>query len=199
MQLNPGALGTYELGVDNAGRMGDQATGPRLIECEASRAAEILAIFNDAIANSTALYEYRLRTLDDMAAWFDAKRKGNYPVVGAADDDGRLLGFASYGPFRPHPAYKYTVEHSVYVASGHRGRGIGRLLLEAIVGRARQQGYHNLVGGIDRDNVISIGLHERLGFEHCGTVRHAGFKFGRWLDLVFYQRILDTPANPVDG
>jgi phosphinothricin acetyltransferase len=120
-------------------------------------------------------------------------------VVGAADDAHRLLGFASYGPFRPHPAYKYTVEHSVYVDPAHRGTGIGRLLLEAIVEHARAQGYHNVVGGIDRDNAVSIRLHERLGFEHCGTVRHAGFKFGRWLDLVFYQRILDTPANPIDG
>ncbi|MGE0447381.1 MAG: N-acetyltransferase family protein [Vicinamibacterales bacterium] len=171
----------------------------RLIECDRSYAPEILAIFNDAITNSTALYEYRPRTLDYMAAWFDGKRKGNYPVIGAADGDNRLLGFASYGPFRPHPAYKYTVEHSVYVAPASRSRGVGRLLLEAIVDRARQQGYHNVVGGIDRDNAVSIRLHERLGFEHCGTVRHAGFKFGRWLDLVFYQRLLDTPSQPVDG
>jgi phosphinothricin acetyltransferase len=171
----------------------------RLIDCDASYAPEILAIFNDAIASSTALYEYRPRTLEYMAGWFETKQKGSYPVVGAADDAHRLLGFASYGPFRPHPAYKYTVEHSVYVDPAHRGRGIGRRLLEAIVERARAQGYHNVVGGIDRDNAVSIRLHERLGFEHCGTVRHAGFKFGRWLDLVFYQRILDTPANPIDG
>ena len=84
-------------------------------------------IFNDAIANSTALYEYRPRTLDYMTAWFDGKRKGNYPVIGATDTDYQLLGFASYGPFRPHPAYKYTVEHSVYVAPASRGRGVGRL------------------------------------------------------------------------
>jgi phosphinothricin acetyltransferase len=171
----------------------------RLIDCDASYAPDILAIFNDAIANSTALYEYRPRTLEYMAGWFEGKRKGSYPIVGAASDEHRLLGFASYGPFRPHPAYKYTVEHSVYVDPAHRGKGIGRLLLRAIVDRARQQGYHTIVGGIDRDNAVSITLHERLGFEHCGTVRHAGFKFGRWLDLVFYQRILDTPSNPVDG
>lgn len=171
----------------------------RLFDCDRSYAPEILAIFNDAIAHSTALYEYHPRTLDYMAAWFDGKQQGNYPVVGAGDDEHRLLGFASYGPFRPHPAYKYTVEHSVYVDPAHRQRGIGRLLLEAIVDRARQQAYHNVVGGIDRDNAASIRLHERLGFEHCGTVRHAGFKFGRWLDLVFYQRLLETPSQPVDG
>ena len=170
-----------------------------LFDCDRSYAPEILAIFNDAIARSTALYEYCPRTLEFMTAWFDGKERGNYPVVGAADDTHRLLGFASYGPFRPHPAYKYTVEHSVYVDAAHRGQGIGGLLLAAIVERARQQGYHNIVGGIDRDNDASIRLHERLGFERCGSVRHAGFKFGRWLDLVFYQRILDTPANPVDG
>jgi phosphinothricin acetyltransferase len=171
----------------------------RLIECDASHSLAILAIFNDAIANSTALYEYTLRTPDSMGEWFAGKMRGNYPVVGAVDEHDRLLGFATYGPFRAKPAYKYTVEHSVYVNAAHRGRGIGKLLLAAIVERARQQGFHMLVGGIDAENTISIQLHERLGFVYCGTIRHAGFKFGRWLDLVFYQLILDTPAHPIDG
>jgi phosphinothricin acetyltransferase len=172
---------------------------PRIVDCDRSHAPAILAIFNDAILNSTALYEYHPRTPAVIDAWFEAKAKGNYPVIAAVDEAGQLHGFASYGPFRPHPAYKYTVEHSVYVHPEHRGRGLGRLLLAAIVERARQQQYHTIVGGIDRDNVASIALHERLGFESCGIVRHAGFKFGRWLDLVFYQLILDTPPNPIDG
>jgi phosphinothricin acetyltransferase len=87
----------------------------------------------------------------------------------------------------------------VYVDRRFRGRGLGRILLEAAIAAAQRQDYHVLVGGIDATNVASIKLHESLGFTYSGTVRHAGFKFGRWLDLVFYQRILATPAAPVDG
>src|SRR5690349_784964 len=87
----------------------------RLIDCDRSRAQEILAILNDAIEHSTALYDYRPRTMAMMESWFDAKEKGQYPVIGAVDESDRLLGFASYGPFRNWPAYKYSVEHSVYV------------------------------------------------------------------------------------
>jgi len=161
--------------------------------------AAILAIFNEAIENSTALYDYKLRTASDMQAWFDAKERKNYPVICIEDDSGELLGFASYGQFRERPAYKYTVEHSVYVDARFRGRGVGRKLLEATIEAAARQDYHVLVGGIDASNATSIKLHESLGFTSCGIVRQAGFKFGRWLDLAFYQLILQTPAAPVDG
>ncbi|HEX6397082.1 MAG TPA: GNAT family N-acetyltransferase [Steroidobacteraceae bacterium] len=161
--------------------------------------AAILAIFNEAIVNSTALYDYALRTDADMGAWFDAKERRNYPVICAEDDAGELLGFASYGQFRERPAYKYTVEHSVYVDTRFRGRGVGRALLEAIIEAAQEQDFHVLVGGIDASNAVSIKLHESLGFTACGIVKQSGFKFGRWLDLAFYQLILSTPAAPVDG
>ena len=170
-----------------------------IIDCDRSYAGEILAILNESIENSTALYDYHPRPLSAMDAWFDAKERGAYPVIGAVDASGRLLGFASYGPFRAWPAYKYSIEHSLYVAHGHRGRGIGRVLLGGILERARAQEYHNVIGGIDADNATSIALHERFGFERCGLIRHAGFKFGRWLDLVFYQKLLDAPAEPLDG
>jgi L-amino acid N-acyltransferase YncA len=170
-----------------------------LIRCDNSWSQPILAILNDAILNTTALYDYRPRTLTMMTSWFEAKQRGNYPVIGAVTESGELMGFTSYGPFRAWPAYKYTVEHSVYVASAFRGQGIGKRLLQEIVTAARQQDYHVLVGGIDSQNAVSIRLHERLGFQHAGTIRQAGFKFGRWLDLAFYQLILDTPARPADG
>jgi phosphinothricin acetyltransferase len=109
------------------------------------------------------------------------------------------LGFGSYGMFRERPAYKYTVEHSIYVDTRFRGQGIGRRLLEAVIEAAGKQDYHVMVGGIDASNTLSIKLHESLGFTHCGTVQQAGFKFGRWLDLALYQKILATPATPVDG
>jgi phosphinothricin acetyltransferase len=172
----------------------------RLVQCEPRRHSEaILAILNDAIANSTALYDYQPRTSASMVGWFEAKAQKQYPVIGFENDAGDLLGFASYGPFRAWPAYKYTVEHSVYVDARFRGQGVGRRLLQAIVAAAETQQYHVMVGGIDAANAVSIKLHESLGFSSSGIVRQAGFKFGRWLDLAFYQLILKTPATPVDG
>jgi phosphinothricin acetyltransferase len=100
----------------------------------------ILAIFNEAIANSTALYDYQLRTAADMEAWFDGKQRKNYPVICAENDSGELMGFASYGQFRERPAYKYTVEHSVYVDARFRGLGVGRALLEATIDGRRRPG-----------------------------------------------------------
>ena len=170
-----------------------------LIDCDTSHAASILAILNDAIVNTTALYDYKPRTPKMMTAWFDAKRRGNYPVIGVISDEGELMGFASYGAFRPWPAYKYTVEHSLYVAGRYRRQGLGALLLGNIIERARSQDHHVLVGGIDATNAASIALHKRFGFERVATLRQVGFKFSRWLDLCFYQRLLDTPSAPVDG
>ena len=171
-----------------------------LVRCERARHSEaILAILNDAIANSTALYDYQPRTAQNMVQWFDAKDQKNFPVIGAEDERGELMGFSSYGTFRAWPAYKYSVEHSVYVDSRFRGQGVGRALLKAIVAAAEKQDYHIMVGGIDASNQVSIRLHESLGFTSCGVIRQAGFKFGRWLDLAFYQLVLRTPSAPVDG
>jgi phosphinothricin acetyltransferase len=172
----------------------------KLVACKPQRhSAAILAIFNEAIANTTALYDYAQRTDADMTSWFADKAAQGHPVIVAENDSGELLGFASFGQWRVRPAYKYTVEHSVYVDTRFRGQGAGRLLLEAIVDAARDRDFHVLVGGIDAANTVSIKLHESLGFTHCGTVKQSGFKFGRWLDVAFYQRILATPAAPVDG
>ncbi|TAG82484.1 MAG: N-acetyltransferase family protein [Burkholderiales bacterium] len=164
-----------------------------------AHAAAILAIFNDAIANSTALYEYKPRTMETMKAWFATKEANRFPVIGAVDDRGALMGFASYGNFRAFPANKYTVEHSVYVEKSHRGKGVSLVLMEAIIQKARAANLHTLIGGIDATNEVSIAVHKKMGFEHAGTIRHAAFKFGRWLDLAFYQLILETPLAPVDG
>jgi L-amino acid N-acyltransferase len=170
-----------------------------IISCDRSRASSVLAILNEAIENSTALYDYEARTPAMMDAWYDAKERARYPVIGVVDDANVLLGFGSFGPFRAWPAYKYTVEHSLYVERSHRGQGIGQLLLAELVAAATRRDYHTLIGGIDADNAASIALHQRLGFEQCAHIREAGFKFNRWLDLRFYQRVLDTPAYPTDG
>jgi phosphinothricin acetyltransferase len=171
-----------------------------LIECTYEKhAPAILEILNEAIVNSTALYDYTPRSPESMIKWFEGKTAGSYPVIGVLSNEGALVGFGSYGPFRPFPAYKYTIEHSVYVEPSHRGKGIGKILLHKLIECATTQNYHVMVAAIDKDNQRSISLHEKLGFTHAGTILHAGFKFGRWLDLVFYQLILKTPAHPEDG
>lgn len=171
-----------------------------IVKCSRSRHAEaILGLFNDAILNTTALYDYQPRLPASMDTWFRDKEVGRFPVIGAEAPSGELMGFASYGRFRPHAAYKYTVEHSVYVHAAYRRRGVALRLLQELIDRAREQNYHVMVGGLDAQNVASIALHQRLGFVHAGTIRHAGYKFGRWLDLAFFQLVLETPAHPMES
>jgi L-amino acid N-acyltransferase len=175
-------------------------SGMKLVTCTFERhAGPILEILNEAIENSTAIYDYKARSPESMIGWFKSKEASRYPVVGLESGEGELLGFASYGTFRALPAYKYTVEHSVYVHQAHRGQGLGAQLMREVVARAEAQGVHVLIGGIDASNESSIALHAKLGFVHAGTVKQAGFKFGRWLDLAFYQLTLETPLEPVDG
>jgi L-amino acid N-acyltransferase len=172
----------------------------RWVDCSYERhAAAILDIFNDAIVHSTALYDYKPREAASMTGWFAAKAAGQFPVIGIEAGDGKLMGFASYGTFRAWPAYKYSVEHSVYIHRDCRGQGLGQQLMAALIERARQQDKHVMVGAIDAANAVSIALHEKLGFEHCGVVKQAAFKFGRWLDLALMQLILTTPTEPMDG
>jgi len=171
-----------------------------LLPCSLERHGDaILEIFNEAILNSTALYDYTPRTRQSMAGWFEAKQRGGFPVIGVENAAGILVGFGSYGIFRAWPAYKYTVEHSVYVQQDHRGQGLGTVLVKELIAAARDSDLHALIGGIDATNAGSISLHEKLGFRHVGTLSQVGFKFGRWLDLAFYQLLLDTPFRPVDG
>ena len=171
-----------------------------LINCTyESQSQAILEILNEAIAASTALYDYRPRSPESMKTWFKNKEPGQFPVIGVINNLGQLQGFATYGPFRARPAYKYTVEHSVYVHKNHRGQGIGLALMGRLIELAEEHQYHTMIGGIDIANAGSIAFHKKLGFSYAGTIKQAGFKFGRWLDLAFYQLILATPSQPVDG
>lgn len=171
-----------------------------LVECSLERhGSAILEILNHEIVTGTALYDYRPRPASSMVSWFEAKRQGGYPVLGIEDEHGTLLGFASCGVFRAWPAYKYSVETSLYVRHDRRRTGIGSTLLDALIRRATEAGYHVLVAGIDATNGPSIALHEKHGFVHAGTLAQCGFKFGRWLDLALYQLVLPGPPNPVDG
>ncbi|HZG86823.1 GNAT family N-acetyltransferase [Paenibacillus sp.] len=164
-------------------------------DAEREDLVSITDIYNDAILHTTAVYDYEPHSLDSRIAWFENRRSGGFPVI-VYEVGGAVAGFASFGPFRPHQGYRYTVEHSLYVHREYRKRGIGRALLERLIELAESSGYAVLVGGIDAANVESIRLHERFGFEHAGTIPKAGCKFGRWLDLAFYHRQLRGPASP---
>lgn len=154
-------------------------------------AQAMLAIFNDTIANTTALYEYDPRTMDTMVQWFETKAQGDYPVIGAFTEQGELMGFASYGRFREQPAFKFTVENSIYLDTQYRGKGVAGELMRTVIAVAAHQGYHTMVGAIDLENIASLRLHQKYGFKEAGIIKQAGFKFDRWLDVAFYQLTLD--------
>jgi L-amino acid N-acyltransferase len=166
------------------------AGAPAIRAAEPRDVPAILAITNHAILHSTALFEYDARTLADQQAWFAEKTDGGWPVL-VADDGAGAIGFASYGPFRARPAYAATVEHSIYVADGQRGRGVGVALMRALIETARRERRRVMVGGIDGSNDASIAFHGRLGFVEVGRMPQVGWKFDRWLDLVFMQIILE--------
>lgn len=156
----------------------------------------ILAIYNDVIARSTAVYREEPATLEDRRDWLRARAAQGYPVLVAADETG-VIGFASFGDFRPWPGYRFTVEHSVHVRHDARGRGVGTALMLPLIDRAAGLGKHVMIAGIDAENGASLRFHERLGFARVAHFREVGFKFGRWLDLVFLQRLLGpTPPRP---
>ena len=147
----------------------------------------ILAIYNQILVSSTAIYVYEPVTLEERTAWRQARLARGFPVL-VAGPPGDVQGFASFGDWRTSPAYLHTVEHSVHVREDMRGRGLGRALIEALLPRARALGMHRIIGGIDGDNAASIALHASLGFVEVGRFDQVGRKFDRWLDVVFMQR-----------
>lgn len=149
----------------------------------------ILAIYNEVIAHSTAVYVFEPTDLAERRAWFEARRRAGYPVVVMAED-GEVLGFGSFGAWRDRPGYAWTVEHTVHVREDRRGQGIGRAIVADLIDRAQSMGKHVMLGGIDADNAASLALHERLGFQRAALHRQVGRKFDRWLDLVFVERRL---------
>jgi phosphinothricin acetyltransferase len=152
---------------------------------------EILSIYNEVIRNSTAVYSEIEFTPARGDTWFDAKIEQGFPFI-VAQADGGVAGFGTFGEFRAWPCYRHTVEHSVHVRADRRGLGIGRALMLELIARAREMQKHVMIAGIDADNAISIRLHGSLGFRQVGHFHEVGFKFGRWLDLVF----LELPLRP---
>jgi phosphinothricin acetyltransferase len=149
----------------------------------------MLGIYNEIVIGSTAIFSDRPRTEPEQVEWYSDRCAQGRPVLVACDEAG-IAGFASYGPFRAWPGYRMTVENSIYLAAHARGRGHGTQLLSALVQRAIDQGLHAMIAGIDGDNEASMRLHAKLGFVRVAHLKEVGRKFDRWLDLVFYQRLL---------
>lgn len=162
--------------------------------CEADLAG-ILAIYNDAVLTTTAIWNETVADLASRRAWLDERRSQGYPVL-VATDGAQVMGYASFGDFRAWHGYRYTVEHSVYVSRDHRRRGVGAALLACLIERARAQGKHVMVGGIEAGNEASLRLHARKGFQVVGHLAQVGTKLGRWLDLVLVQYTLSDSAAP---
>lgn len=146
----------------------------------------ILEIHNDAIRTTTAIWDEHEVDLDDRREWFDVRRSAGLPVLVAEVDD-HVIGFASYGPWRAKTGYRFTVENSVYVHPDHRGRGAANALMPALIEQARAGEVHAIVAGIEAANAGSIALHEKFGFRRVALLPEVGFKFGRWLDLAYFQ------------
>ncbi|SDI57511.1 phosphinothricin acetyltransferase [Pseudomonas flavescens] len=154
----------------------------------------ILAIYNDAVRGTTAIWNERPVDLANRQAWFEGRAIQGYPILVAVDETQSVLGYASFGDWRPFEGFCNTVEHSVYVRDDTRGQGLGPLLMQALIERAREVGKHVMVAAIESGNGASVRLHERLGFVVTGQMPQVGCKFGRWLDLTFMQLIL-TPQR----
>ena len=157
----------------------------------------ILEIYNEAILNTTAVYDYKPHTMEERTAWYEKKVSDGFPVLVFAENN-VVVGFAAFGPFRIWSAYKYTIEHSIYVQKSHRGKHIGTALLKELLKIANAQGYATMVAGIDASNEGSRIMHEKLGFSYSGTLQRVGYKFGKWLDLSLYQYQLQGPETPIE-
>ena len=158
----------------------------------------ILTIYNDAVANTTAIWNEVTVDAANRAAWLADRHRAGYPVLVAIDDNQAVSGYASFGDWRAFDGYRHTVEHSVYVRKDCQGAGIGKALMVALIERARAIGKHVMVAGIEAKNAGSIELHKKLGFEQVGLLPQVGTKFGQWLDLAFLQLKLDSRTDP-DG
>jgi phosphinothricin acetyltransferase len=165
-------------------------------DAAASDLPAITAIYAHAVEHGTSSYELEAPTLAEMTARYETLRGGGFPYI-VADGDGAVMGYAYAGAFRPRPAYRFIVENSIYVAPAAQGRGIGRLLLAALVERAAALGFRQMIAviGDGRPDSGSVRLHERMGFRHAGRLEGSGYKHGRWLDTAFMQLEMNGGAS----
>lgn len=174
-------------------------TTVRLRDARHEDAEAITEIYNDAVRFTTAIWNETTVDVADREQWMRERVAGGAPLLVAVDEQDQVIGYATWGPFRPHEGYRHSREHSVYVHADHRGQGIGTVLLRALIAEARMRGVHVLVGGISAENEGSIWLHERAGFTRTGTIPQAGRKFDRWLDLAFLTLVLDGSDQHPSG
>ncbi len=166
---------------------------PTICPATASDLAGILAILNHNILTSTAIYSYTPWTMEQLELWFSAKQNDTMPVLVAKVNSG-VMGYGTYGIFRPKEGYRFCVEHSIYINDAAQGKGIGSAMLHALIAQAKAQGLHTMMAGIDATNAHSIAFHRKFGFVEVGLMKEVGFKFDRWLDLQFMQ--LTLPPSP---
>ncbi|MBM3848381.1 MAG: N-acetyltransferase family protein [Verrucomicrobia bacterium] len=150
----------------------------------------ISRIYNDAVLNTTATYDYEPEPISRRAKWFEEHQRDRMPVLVAVDGREEILGWASLSPFHNRPGFQFTAENSLYVDAAHRGKGLGGALLRDLLPLGCSRGLKVVVAGIDGSNEVSIRLHEKQGFTVAGRLKRAGYKFGRWLDLVYMQKFL---------
>ncbi|WP_159800410.1 GNAT family N-acetyltransferase [Flavobacterium sp. MK4S-17] len=150
----------------------------------------ILSIINYNILHTTAVYDYEPKNMQYMETWLNEKQQAAFPVFLAHDVSGQITGYASYGNFKQKDGYRHTVEHSVYTAESYSGKGIGNLLMLALLQHAKSQHVHCMIGLIDADNHASIYFHKKHGFTEAGIIKQAGYKFNRWLDVLIMQVLL---------
>lgn len=150
----------------------------------------ILEIYNEAVVNTTATYDYEPRTLEQRMAWFEDHVKNNYPVFVAVNDEHRVVGWSSLNRYHDRPGYRFTTENSIYVAADQRGKGIGKRLMPPLIDGARARGLHAILAVIDAQNAVSIKLHAAFGFQAVARFKEVGFKFGRWLDVIYMELLL---------
>ena len=170
--------------------MNTKYTDMHIREAEQKDLPIILDIMNDAILNTTSIYDYGIRSNEFAENWFARKGLDNMPVL-VCEINGNAVAYGSYGIFRAWDAYKFSVEHSIYVQKNFQGQGIGKQLLIALIEKAKKDGYHTMIAGIDADNQKSYQFHQKLGFVEAGRFKEVGYKFDRWLDLIFMQLMLD--------
>jgi L-amino acid N-acyltransferase len=153
----------------------------------------IRAIFNHWIEHSTASFRIAPDTEEQSRAWFEG-RGPEHPVL-VAEENGEVTGWASLNPHKHTGGYRHTVELSVYLHPESLGRGLGRRLVAELLDRAREAGHHAVLGGVCTEQAASMRLHEALGFTKVAHFREVGFKFGRWLDVAYFEKLLEPPPG----
>lgn len=151
--------------------------------------SQLLAIYNEAVRSSTATFDLEEQTLEERLEWFSTFGE-KYPLI-VAETEQEIIGYCSLSPFNKKPAYKHTVELSIYLSPSHRGEGVGSLLMQKIIERAQQLGVHSIISLITAGNTPSIKLHQKFGFQFAGKLREVGYKFGEWLDVEYYQLLVN--------